>query len=176
MWYTSNCFAINVSKTHACVFRNKKLSDPINRIKAKFKADSCKNILSSNLDSHPTFKTHAHHVATETNHIPIPRSEVLHECSVSSKVLHYLQSPKANDCSSHFINVWAIFTTQLNAPENKSVRVILKAPKAFSVSEGKLLLNIPVLKTYHMQLFHKFTSKILKQKSSFLYLKSYLFN
>ena len=74
-------------------------------------------------------------------------------------------------CSSLYINASATFTTQLEALQNKSVRVILKAPKAFSVSQGKLLLNIPVLETYCKQLFHKFTCKLLKQKSSF-YIKN----
>ena len=75
--------------------------------------------------------------------------------------------PKLMSFSSLFINVLATFTTHLEALQNKSVRVIIRAPKAFSVSEGKLLLNIPVLETYRNQLFYKFTCKLLKQKSSF---------
>ena len=70
--------------------------------------------------------------------------------------------------SSLFINVSATFTTEHEALQNKSVRVILRAPKAFCVSEGKLLLNIPVLEKYRKQLFHKFIYKLLKQKSSYI--------
>ena len=100
MWYTSNCFTINVSKTHVCIFSNRKLSDSpnTNLEKTKFKADLYINILGINLDSHLTFKIHVHQVATATNRLIYLFQKVRSYMNVQSalKILHYLYSPKAN--------------------------------------------------------------------------------
>ena len=76
-------------------------------------------------------------------------------------------------CCTTYIRLKLMYCSSLSLTsppflQLKNVQVILKAPKAFSVSEGKLLSNIPVLETYRKQLFHKFTCKLLKQKSSYI--------
>ena len=109
MWYTYNFFTINVSRTHACIFFNRKLSDSphINLDKTKVKTESYITISGVNLDSRSS-SCHCY----KSTRIPIPKSEVWHECSVCPKMLHYLYSLKANVLLISFINISATFTAQ----------------------------------------------------------------
>ena len=77
--------------------------------------------------------------------------------------------PKLMYCSSLFINASATFTTPLKALQNKSVRVILRAPKAFSVSltQYSCTWDVPLATISQVYL------KLLKQKVSF-YIKKVL--
>ena len=148
MWYTSSYFTINVSKTHACIFSsgNSQALPTSTLIKPKFKQTQ----YTRHLDSHLTFKTYAHQVTTATNRLIYLFRKIRFLMNVQSALKFcttYIR-PKLMYCSSPFIDVLATFTTQLKALQNKSVRVILKASKSFSVFESKLLLNIPVLEMY----------------------------
>ena len=82
-------------------------SPHINLDKTKVKAESYINISGVNLDSRSS-SCHCY----ESTRIPIPKSEVWHECSVCPKMLHYLYSLKANVLLISFINISAIFTAQ----------------------------------------------------------------
>ena len=58
-------------------------------------------------------------------------------------------------------------TETIEKVQNKAIRIIVSAPKKFSVTTGRSLLNLPTLQSRRLYLFHKFThKKVAKNKAS----------
>ena len=70
-------------------------------------------------------------------------------------------------CSAIYLDATQKVTETIEKVQNKAIRIIVSAPKKFSVTTGRSLLNLPTLQSRRQYLFHNFThKKVAKNKAS----------
>jgi len=169
-WYTDNNFVINVSKTQACIFTNRKLTTypHVDLDEAKIQVNPCIKLLGVTLDSNLTFGEHISQVIASTNRLIYLFRKTRTYMNVPSALMFYTTyiRPHLTYCPALLLNSNITLLEKLEAQQNKCTRIILNAPKIFSVSDGKTLLNLVSLEQYRIKLFRRFLKKTQKIKIS----------
>jgi len=85
----------------------------------------------------------------------------------SLKTYKSLIRPIVEYCSSLYLDGLAKHSDTLEKVQNKAIRIITSAPKQFSVTSGRLLLNLHTLHSRRNFLFHNFVkSRVHKGRAS----------
>ena len=85
----------------------------------------------------------------------------------SLKTYKTIVRPILEYCSAIYLDTTQKVTGTIEKVQNRAIRIIVSAPKKFSVTTGRLLLNLPTLLSRRQYLFHNFThKKVAKNKAS----------
>ena len=170
-WYGENLLQLNFSKTQYCIFTNREVPEKQTMVidNAPIHSTNTLSLLGVTLDSGLTFKQHVDNLSSKAN-------SLIHLTSKFKKVLNIEQSVKVYTsiirpileyCSSILLNVTLKLSNMLERTQNRAIRIILSAPRKFSVTTGRLLVNLHTLKSRREYLFSRFVqTKLLKSKAS----------
>jgi len=159
-WYSNNLLQLNLSKTQYCIFSNRKVEDfyqiQINNLKIESKHSL--NLLGVILDSELSLTPQANATASKANKMVYLLSKLKKYMTVENSLKTYksLIRPIVEYCSSLYLDGLAKKSETLEKVQNKAIRIITSAPKQFSVTSGRLLLNLHTLHSRRNFLFHKF--------------------
>ena len=164
-WYLENYMTLNFKKTQLCVFSNRKiLSKPEIHINGcMIKIQDNLNILGITLDPLLTFSPHIKNMVSKANKL-IHLSSKLHKFLNVEQAIALFKSivrPTLEYCPSLLLHISSKNSQQIEKIQNRAIRIILSAPKKFSITTGRALLNLPTLKSRRQYLFNKFIKKKL---------------
>jgi hypothetical protein len=170
-WYSNNLLQLNLSKTQYCIFSNRKVEDfyqiQINNLKIESKHSL--NLLGVILDSELSLTPQANATASKANKMVYLLSKLKKYMTVENSLKTYksLIRPIVEYCSSLYLDGLAKNSDTLEKVQNKAIRIITSAPKQFSVTSGRLLLNLHTLHSRRNFLFHNFVkSRVHKGRAS----------
>jgi hypothetical protein len=182
-WYRDNCLQLNLSKTQFCMFSNRKLKGvyTINIDDLTIHSNDSLSLLGIKLDPKLDLISHTHSVASKACSLLYLTSKLKKYLNVEQLLQTYtlLIRPRLEYCSSILLACTQKNSNVLENVQNRAIRIILSAPKKFSVTTGRLLLNLPTLSSRRLYLFHRFVhTKMSKMLASYYLLdlvtKSYL--
>ena len=81
----------------------------------------------------------------------------------SLKTYKIIVRPILEYCSAIYLDTIQKVTETIEKVQNKAIRIIVSAPKKFSITTGRVLLNLPTLQSRRQYLFHNFTHKKLQK-------------
>ena len=170
-WYESHLLKLNIDKTQFCIFSNRNIKEyyHINFHNTKVESQLSINVLGVTLDTNLSFQTHATETATKANKIVYLLSKLKKYMNVEDSLKTYkiLIRPILEYCSAIYLDATQKVTETIEKVQNKAIRIIVSAPKKFSVTTGRSLLNLPTLQSRRQYLFHNFThKKVAKNKAS----------
>ena len=170
-WYRQNGLLLNLDKTQFCIFSNRKILGTHNLSIGSIKIQSQPNlkILGVILDSNLTFTSQIENITKKSNKLLYLISRAKKYMNVEQALTAYKTTirPILEYCFSIYMLNSQKNSNALEKVQNKAIRVILSAPSRFSVTTGRLLLNLHTLTSRRNYLFHKFVHKrIAKRKVS----------
>ena len=161
-----------LKKTEYCIFSNRKLCKNYT-----LTVDDTNIQLQTNLGllevileySGPTFNQLFNKLCSKANSL-IHLSSIFN-CFLNVeqrlKVYTSVIRPHLEYCSSLLLGCSQKLSCAIESVQNRAIRIILSAPKRFSVTAGRLLLNLPTLNSRRSNLFHRFViHKLMKSKAS----------
>lgn len=170
-WYQNNSLELNIAKTQVCIFSSKKIPSVkyINLNGHTIKIDNNLKVVGIILDSHLNFNEHVQQTVNKTSKMMYLLNKTRKYLNISL-AKHFYTSYircKLEYCSNLFLNLSSKNKLSLEAIQNRAIRIILRAPKIFSVTDGRRVLNLHTLESRRRYLFVRFiTRKLLKNKCS----------
>lgn len=176
-WYKNNLLQLNLSKTQFCIFSNRKIDNnySITVSDTKIQSVGTLSVLGVQLDSELSFAPHIDSVCRKASSLVYLSSKFRKYLNVEQARLAYtsIVRPVLEYCSSLFLNTSQRNILALERVQNRAIRIILTAPVKFSVTSGRILLNLPTLISRRKYLFHKFVhKKVLNKKASHYIIKA----
>lgn len=162
-WYTKNGFLLNFAKTQLCIFSSKPIPSNTKIVldNKEFPCQNSINLLGIQLDKSLTLNSHVNTTTSKASQLLFLMTKFRKYLTVSQAVDVYatIIRPKLEYCSSLLLNTSKINMSKLESVQNKAIRRILKAPRVFSVTDGRRILNLHTLKSRREYLFSKFVFK-----------------
>jgi hypothetical protein len=170
-WYRNNLLRLNYSKTQYCIFSNRKVNNTysINIDQSKIDSKDTLTLLGVTLDSGLTFGAQIDKLTSKVNSLIHLSSKFKRFLNIEQATSLYtaIVRPSLEYCSSLLLNITLKLSNKLEYIQNRAIRVILSAPRKFSVSLGRLLINLPTLSSRRKYLFTNFVHyKLTKLKAS----------
>jgi exonuclease III len=170
-WYFDNQLSLNLAKTQLCVFSNRPITHKpsITIGGSVIEVQDSLSILGVTLDPALTFSLHTKNIVSKANKLVYLSSKFRKFLNVEQaiKIFQTIIRPIMEYCSSLLLNTSVLNIRQIELTQNRAIRIILSAPRIFSVTTGRTLLNLPTLKSRRQYLFCKFIhSKLLKGRAS----------
>jgi hypothetical protein len=170
-WYQNNMLQLNFSKVKYCIFSNRQsASTPtINLENTCISPDKTLSLLGVTLDSHLTFDHHISAMCAKTSRLVYLTSKFRKYLNVDEALRTYstIVRPCLEYCPSLLLNISQRNSNLVEGIQNRAIRIILSAPRKFSITSGRLLLNLPTLSSRREYLFAKFIEyKLSKLKAS----------
>lgn len=148
-WYKNNGLGLCVEKTNCLVISNcpidydKNISLMSHIIPIKKSIVQLGVILDSKLD----FREHIQIVSNKCSSMIFALRKIRHllTCEQAKDIYTSIIRPKIEYCSCILQELPDISSNKLELIQNRAIRVICKAPKIFSVTDGRLCLNLDTL-------------------------------
>ena len=104
---------------------------------------------------------HIDNITTKANRLTYLLTKIRKYLNREQAVTVYKSTirPVLEYCSSLFLVIQAQYSSKLERSQNIAIRVIIRAPRQFSVTTGRLLLDIPSLHSRRQFSFHKLITK-----------------
>jgi hypothetical protein len=170
-WYQGNLLQLNLDKTQFCIFSNRKIlsSHSIQVSDTIIQSGHSMSLLGVKIDSELSFSPHIESLSKRANGLVYLTSRFRRYLNVEQAKLTYtsIVRPILEYCSSLFLTTSQKNASSLERVQNRAIRIILSAPRSFSVTSGRALLNLPTLASRRKYLFHKFLhQRLIKRKVS----------
>ena len=170
-WYNRNLLTLNINKTQFCIFSNRKIKEyyHITHGNTNIESTLSTNVLGVHLDTDLSFNTHAIETAKKANKKIYLISKIKKYLTVDDALKAYKTyvRPILEYCSALYLECTRHTIDIIEKVQNKAIRIIVSAPREFSITTGRTLLNLPTLKTRRFFLFHKFVhQKVMRKRAS----------
>ena len=167
-WYKSAGLNLNVNKTKYCVFSNRSVDKTLQLkyLDSTLSPDNTLKLLGVILDSKLTMSDHCQSIVNKTSGT----------ISLLGKCRKYLELPQALQIYTSIIRprfeYCPLLLTALSKHDsyllekcqNRALRIILQAPTAFSMTDGRIMLNIHTLSSRRQYFFAKTIDYSLPKK------------
>jgi hypothetical protein len=175
-WYQKNCLQLNFSKIQFCTFSNRSVSDAhsITINSTEIRPSNTLTLLGVTLDSSLSFNPHVTNLVSKASKLIYLTSKFRKYLNVEQALKAYtaIVRPSLEYCPSILLDTTQKNLALLEGAQNRAIRIIVSAPRQFSVTSGRLLLNLPTLASRRRYLFAKFIKyKLSKFKASNLLLE-----
>ena len=158
-WYANNFLQLNLKKTEYCIFSNRKVSKnyAIKVDDTNIQSQANLSLLGVILDSGLTLNQHVNKLCSKANSLVHLSSKFNSFLNVERlEVYTSIIRPHLEYCSSLLLGCSQKLSCTIESAQNRATRIILSAPKKFSVTAGRLQLNLPTLNSRRGYLCHKF--------------------
>lgn len=129
-------------------------------------------ILGVTLDPKLTFNLHIDKITAKANSLTYLFTKIRKYLNVDQSTLTYksIIRPTLEYCPSILLVIPIQYRKKIERSQNIAIRIILHAPRHFSITSGRLILNIPTIESRRIVNFHKFVNKkmIKGQASQFM--------
>lgn len=174
-WYTNNLLQLNLPKTQCCIFSNRNINTTnvcLTVNSTDIPISNCIHLLGTHIDSKLTFTPQVMGMVSRTTRLLYILVKIRQYLNVEQAVQTYKSTirPLLEYCPSILLNLTTKNTHILEKVQNNAIRIICRAPRIFSVTSARLLLNIPTLNSRRQFLFHKFIQQRLLTHKVSLYL------
>lgn len=145
-WYENNGLSLCINKTNCLIISNCHIDYEhqlcINEYNLDIKHSL--TLLGITLDSKLDFKTHIQQVSNKCNSLLFVLRKIRHLLSYEDTKLIYTSiiRPRLEYCSSIFLELPYIQLKLIESLQNKAIRIICKAPKIFSITDSRIILNL----------------------------------
>lgn len=151
-WYTNNGLALNIPKTKYILISNRNTTTsealPLYLNNTLIKQENTIVQLGITIDSKLSLDQHVNKIVTDSNNKAYSIRKIRHLLNYEEAKLIYTSiiRPKLEYCSSLFLNLNKSQIKKLESAQNKSIRIICRAPNLnFSITDARKLLNLHTL-------------------------------
>ena len=163
VWYSSNGLSLCANKSRFIVFsRNKVDPSTIMLNNAEISSQNNLKLLGVILDSRLSLKTHIDTMVTKTYQslYLLRKIRVLLNIEDAKLIYCSIIRPKLEYCSTLFMFINKSSSNRIEACQNKAIRIIIRAPNIFSVSDGRRLLNVYTLSSRRALFYRNLVGKV----------------
>lgn len=171
-WYDKNNLMLNLGKTSLCIFTNRDTnlsSYSITISDVAIKNQDHLMVLGVVLDPKLTFHKHIDKAIAKSNSLIYLFTKIRKYLDTDQAALTYksIIRPVLEYCPSLLLILSTQSERKLERSQNIAIRIILRAPRQFSITSGRLILNIPTLRSRRLAYFHNFiNTKLTKNRAS----------
>lgn len=169
-WYNENCLQLNLPKTQFCIFSNRNIgTHKIITDGITINSKDSIELLGVILDQKLSFTPYIQAITSKAYKRIYLLSRFKKFLNLEQTLCTYstIIRPILEYCSSIILDTSKKNSYALEMVQNRAIRLILNAPRRFSITTGRTLLNLPTLESRRSYLFHKFVHlKFLKHKAS----------
>ena len=148
-WYTSNGLSLSVHKTNCLIISNRKVdyNQKIVLANSVLPIRSSIKVLGVILDSKLNFKDHISMLKGKVSSqlYALRRARQYLDNDQTKQIYTSIIRPRLEYCSSLFFKTTLANSSALESCQNKAIRIICRAPRIFSVTDGRRCLDIHTL-------------------------------
>ena len=163
-WYKTNGLTLCVEKSHSIVFSNRTIdwNLKLGLGDIAIPLSTSLKLLGVTIDSDFTFTTHVEAMTTKAKLFLYALRKIRHLISVYDAKLIYtsIVRSKLEYCCTLFAFVSKHLSNKIESCQNKAIRIISKAPRIFSVTDGRRLLNLHSLVSRRSFFYRQLARKI----------------